>query len=75
MDKVTEYLKQAPQVPQPLQWALAGLGAVVAFSKLWSFLTLVLSSFVLPGTNVSRIQAIAFFSTREMNTDSSISLT
>lgn len=57
MDKITEYVKRAPEVPQPMQWALAGVGAIFVFSKLWSFLTLVLSSFVLPGTNVSRTLA------------------
>lgn len=40
-------------VPQPLQWGLAGVGALYLGSKILSYLQLVLSAFVLGGTNVS----------------------
>jgi 17beta-estradiol 17-dehydrogenase / very-long-chain 3-oxoacyl-CoA reductase len=40
-------------VPQPLQWGLAGVGALFLGSKILSYLQLVLSAFVLGGTNVS----------------------
>lgn len=39
-------------IPQALQWGLAGIGALVLGSKLFSYLQLVLSAFVLGGTNV-----------------------
>ena len=40
-------------VPQPVQWGLAGVGALVVISKLWSYLLLVLDCFVLSGNSVS----------------------
>lgn len=39
-------------VPQPVQWALAGIGALYLGSKFFGYLRLVLGSFLLPGTNV-----------------------
>lgn len=49
MDAISDFFQR---VPQPLQWSLAGIGALVLGSKLLSYLQLVLSAFVLGGTNV-----------------------
>jgi hypothetical protein len=49
MDAITDFLDN---VPQPLQWGLAGIGALFLGSKILSYLQLVLSAFVLGGTNV-----------------------
>ena len=49
MDSVYEFLQN---VPQPVQWAFAGIGALFLGSKILSYLQLVLNTFVLPGTNV-----------------------
>ncbi|KAK5991338.1 Very-long-chain 3-oxoacyl-CoA reductase [Cladobotryum mycophilum] len=54
MDSINEFLKNAPPVPQPIQWALAGIGALFLGSKLFSYLKLVLSAFLLPGTNLRK---------------------
>ncbi|KAF7555794.1 hypothetical protein G7Z17_g1905 [Cylindrodendrum hubeiense] len=51
MDVVVDYLQR---VPQPVQWGLAGIGAFVLGSKLVSYLQLVLSAFVLGGTNLRK---------------------
>lgn len=40
-------------VPQGVQWALAGIGALYMSSKVLGYLQLVLNLFVLSGTNVS----------------------
>lgn len=50
MESVKSFLEN---VPQPVQWALAGIGALYLGSKFFSYLQLVLSSFLLPGTSVS----------------------
>lgn len=39
-------------VPQPVQWALAGVGAYVVASRVLSYTWLLLELFVLSGTNV-----------------------
>lgn len=52
MAAIAEFLEN---VPQPLQWGLAGVGALFLGSKILSFLQLVLSAFVLGGTNVSHL--------------------
>ena len=52
MTAIAEFLEN---VPQPLQWGLAGVGALFLGSKILSFLQLVLSAFVLGGTNVSHL--------------------
>ena len=41
------------KVPKPVVLAFAALGAVVAAGKVFSYIQLLLSLFVLPGTNVS----------------------
>ncbi|KAM5345254.1 hypothetical protein ACJ41O_011116 [Fusarium nematophilum] len=51
MDAISDFLQR---VPQPLQWGLAGIGALVLGSKLLSYLQLVLSAFVLGGTNLRK---------------------
>ncbi|KAF4345010.1 3-ketoacyl reductase [Fusarium beomiforme] len=51
MDAVTDFLHN---VPQPLQWGLAGIGALFLGSKILSYLQLVLSAFVLGGTNLRK---------------------
>lgn len=53
MDKISELLGS---VPQPLQWALAGVGGLYVSSKLFGYLQLVLNLFVLSGTNVSAVR-------------------
>lgn len=40
-------------VPQPVQWALAGVGAYVVASRVLSYVQLLLELFVLSGANVS----------------------
>jgi hypothetical protein len=50
MTAIADFLQN---VPQPLQWGLAGIGALFLGSKILSYLQLVLSAFVLGGTNVS----------------------
>lgn len=54
MDAVTNLLHRAPPVPQTVQVAFAAVGALFLGSKLFSYLRLFLSSFVLGGTNVRR---------------------
>lgn len=39
-------------VPQPVQWALAGVGALVVASRLLSYVQLLLELLILSGTNV-----------------------
>lgn len=39
-------------IPQPVQWALAGVGAFVVASRVLSYAQLLLNLFVLSGTNV-----------------------
>ncbi|CAM1503112.1 Fc.00g078880.m01.CDS01 [Cosmosporella sp. VM-42] len=51
MDAVAEMYNR---VPQPLQWALAGIGALVLSSKVLSYLQLVLSAFALPGADLRK---------------------
>ncbi|KAJ4326293.1 hypothetical protein N0V84_003159 [Fusarium piperis] len=51
MDAISDFFQR---VPQPLQWSLAGIGALVLGSKLLSYLQLVLSAFVLGGTNLRK---------------------
>lgn len=51
MSNVTEFLAN---VPQPIQWALAGVGAVYVGNRLLSYVQFILNVFVLSGTNVSR---------------------
>ncbi|KAL7961295.1 hypothetical protein V8C34DRAFT_274334 [Trichoderma compactum] len=51
MESITSFLEN---VPQPVQWALAGIGALYLGSKFFSYLQLVLSSFLLPGTNLRK---------------------
>jgi 17beta-estradiol 17-dehydrogenase / very-long-chain 3-oxoacyl-CoA reductase len=50
MDKISELLGS---VPQPVQWALAGIGALYVSGKVLGYLQLVMNLFVLSGTNVS----------------------
>lgn len=58
MTAIADFLQN---VPQPLQWGLAGIGALFLGSKILSYLQLVLSAFVLGGTNVSGLYlAIGF---------------
>lgn len=42
-------------VPQSVQWALAGVGALFVGGKVLSYLQLLLNLFVLSGVNVSLI--------------------
>ncbi|KAH6605350.1 hypothetical protein Trco_007057 [Trichoderma cornu-damae] len=51
MESIASFLEN---VPQALQWALAGVGALFLGSKLFSYLSLVLGSFLLPGTNLRK---------------------
>lgn len=39
-------------IPQPVQWALAGVGAFVVASRVLSYVQLLLELFILSGTNV-----------------------
>lgn len=41
-------------VPQPVQWTLAGIGALTIASRVLSYVHLLLELFILSGTNVSR---------------------
>ena len=50
------FYKFFENVPQPVQWGFAGLGAFFLGSKVLSFLQLVLGTFILPGTNVRSIR-------------------
>jgi 17beta-estradiol 17-dehydrogenase / very-long-chain 3-oxoacyl-CoA reductase len=50
MSAVSNFLEQ---VPQPVFLSLAAVGALFLGSKLYSYLQLVLSAFVLSGTSVS----------------------
>jgi hypothetical protein len=45
-------LELAQKVPQPVQYGLAGVGALFLTTKLFGFFRLLLSAFVLGGTNV-----------------------
>lgn len=47
-------LELAQKVPQPVQYGLAGVGALFLTTKLFGFFRLLLSAFVLGGTNVRR---------------------
>ena len=49
MDSVCELLHR---VPQPVQWGLAGVGALAIGVKLLSYLQLLANVFILSGTNV-----------------------
>lgn len=49
MTGITEILSS---VPQPVQWALAGVGAYVVASRVLSYVQLLLELFVLSGVNV-----------------------
>lgn len=49
MAGITEMLAS---IPQPVQWALAGVGAFVVASRVLSYAQLLLNLFVLSGTNV-----------------------
>ncbi|POR37437.1 Very-long-chain 3-oxoacyl-CoA reductase [Tolypocladium paradoxum] len=49
MEKALEYIRQAPPVPQYVQWAFAGIGALYLGSKLLSFLQLLVSAFLFVG--------------------------
>ncbi|KAM0562380.1 hypothetical protein ACHAPJ_002070 [Fusarium lateritium] len=51
MSAISDFLQQ---VPQSLQWGLAGVGALFLGSKILSYLQLVLSAFVLGGTNLRK---------------------
>ncbi|KAF4965449.1 hypothetical protein FSARC_6751 [Fusarium sarcochroum] len=51
MPAIPDFLQH---VPQPLQWGLAGVGALFLGSKILSYLQLVLSAFVLGGTNLRK---------------------
>lgn len=50
MERIPDFFQS---LPQPVQWGLAGVGALFIGTKLLSYLQLVLSAFVLGGTNVS----------------------
>ncbi|KAL7925713.1 hypothetical protein ACQKWADRAFT_199043 [Trichoderma austrokoningii] len=51
MASVTSFLEN---VPQSVQWALAGIGALYLGSKFFGYLQLILGSFLLPGTNLRK---------------------
>ncbi|KAL7934302.1 hypothetical protein V8C35DRAFT_302239 [Trichoderma chlorosporum] len=51
MESITSFLEN---VPQPVQWALAGIGALYLGSKLFSYLQLILGALLLPGTNLRK---------------------
>ncbi|KAL6883007.1 hypothetical protein HDV57DRAFT_495181 [Trichoderma longibrachiatum] len=51
MESITNFLEK---VPQSVQLALAGIGALYLGSKFFSYLQLILSSFLLPGTNLRK---------------------
>lgn len=57
MDKINEYLGKLPAVPHCGLVLLATVGGLFVASKLFSYLRLVLGSFILPGTNVCRARA------------------
>lgn len=50
---MTNFNDIVANVPQPVQWAFAGIGALYVGSKVLSYLQFVLGVFVLSGTNVS----------------------
>ena len=52
MDSLYDFLQR---VPQPVQWALAGVGTLALSAKLWSYVSLLLNVFVLSGTSVSQL--------------------
>lgn len=52
MDSITKYTQDL-RIPQPVLFALASVGSLFIAGKLFSFLRLVLSAFLLPGTNVN----------------------
>lgn len=57
MDKLHAICNQLPAVPQCGLVLLATVGGLFVASKLFSYLRLVLGSFILPGTNVCRCAA------------------
>ena len=66
MEAVQELAQKALQywnaVPQGAQWALAGVGAIYVARNALSFVQLILSCFILSGTNVRpRCPAAWFF--------------
>ena len=50
MDSALEIIQR---VPQPVQWAFAGIGALYVGYKVLSYVNFLLDCFVLGGTNVS----------------------
>lgn len=52
MDKIQEHLGKLPAMPHCGLQILAAIGGLFVASKLFSYLRLVLGSFVLPGTSV-----------------------
>lgn len=59
MDKIREYLGEVPAMPHCGLVLLATVGGLFVATKLFSYLRLVLGSFILPGTNV-RIASLFF---------------
>lgn len=55
MDKVNQLLGKLPAMPHCGLVLLATIGGLFVASKLFSYLRLVLGSFILPGTNVRRV--------------------
>lgn len=53
MEKALEYIRQVPPVPQYVQWAFAGVGALYLGSKLLSYLQLLVSAFLFVGAPVT----------------------
>jgi len=51
MDCALEILQR---VPQPVQWAFAGIGALYMWTKVLSYVSLLLNCFVLGGTNLRK---------------------
>ncbi|CEJ89994.1 Putative Very-long-chain 3-oxoacyl-CoA reductase [[Torrubiella] hemipterigena] len=54
MNAITNHFSNGPVIPQSVQLALAGVGSLFLATKLWSYLQLVLSAFLLPGTNLRK---------------------
>lgn len=52
MDKINQHLGSFSAVPHSALVLLATVGGLFVASKLFSYLRLVLGSFILPGTNV-----------------------
>lgn len=64
MAGITEILSS---VPQPVQWALAGVGAIVVASRVLSYVQLLLELFVLSGTNVSAPRSTTYMKSIELD--------